>query len=149
MRAEADSRVVNRLVSVLFDLGSGQSTAPAAATAVATLPVAAPATPTPPAGVAAPAAPAAAPRPAAPASEAAWIDSALCTSCDECVRKFPSIFVYNGNKQAVFKNPRGGSFRDLVVAAESCTAKIIHPGTPWDANEPDLARSLERARPFA
>lgn len=147
VRAEADSRVVNRLVSVLFDLGSGQSIPlPAAATAVVTPPVTAQVAP---AGAAAPAAPAAAPRPAAPVSEAAWIDSALCTSCDECVRKFPSIFVYNGNKQAVFKNPRGGSFRDLVVAAESCTAKVIHPGTPWDANEPDLARSLERARPFA
>lgn len=147
VRAEADSRVVNRLVSVLFDLGSGQAIPlpAAAATAVAAPPVAAPAAPAAPAGAAAPAV---APRPAAPASEAAWIDSALCTSCDECVRKFPSIFVYNGNKQAVFKNPRGGSFRDLVVAAESCTAKVIHPGTPWDANEPDLARSLERARPF-
>ena len=72
-----------------------------------------------------------------------------CTSCDECVRKSPGIFAYNGNKQAFVKNPRGGSFKELVVAAEACTAKIIHPGTPWDKNEPDLALLVERAKRFA
>jgi pyruvate-ferredoxin/flavodoxin oxidoreductase len=65
------------------------------------------------------------------------------------VRKSPGIFAYNGNKQAFVKNPRGGSFKELVVAAEACTAKIIHPGTPWDKNEPDLALLVERAKRFA
>jgi pyruvate-ferredoxin/flavodoxin oxidoreductase len=73
----------------------------------------------------------------------------MCTSCDECTRKFPAIFAYNGDKQAFVKNARGGSFRDLVLAAEACTAKIIHPGTPWDPSEPELAAWVERARKFA
>jgi len=58
----------------------------------------------------------------------AWVDSALCTSCDECVRKYPSLFVYNGDKLATVKDSRGGSFRDLVRAAEACAARVIHPG---------------------
>jgi pyruvate-ferredoxin/flavodoxin oxidoreductase len=91
---------------------------------------------------------AAAPPAAVAAEEEAWVDTALCTSCDECTRKAPGIFAYNGNKQAFVKNPRGGRFRDLVEAAEKCTAKIIHPGTPWDPGEPDLAGWVERARKF-
>ena len=90
--------------------------------------------------------------PAAPASdvaEEAWVDTVLCTSCDECTRKFPGIFAYNADKQAFVKNPRGGSFRDLVLAAEVCTAKIIHPGTPWNPAEPDLESSRARASVFA
>jgi pyruvate-ferredoxin/flavodoxin oxidoreductase len=79
----------------------------------------------------------------------AWVDTALCTSCDECTRKYPGIFVYNSNKQAYIKNARGGSFKDLVAAAELCTAKIIHPGTPWNPSEPDLDNLRERARRFA
>ena len=65
------------------------------------------------------------------------------------IRKSPGIFAYNENKQAFVKNPRGGSFRDLVAAAESCTAKIIHPGLPWNSAEPDLEGLRERARAFA
>ncbi len=96
-----------------------------------------------------PAAVAAAAPVAAGAAEEAWIDTALCTSCDECIRKSPGIFAYNADKQAFIKNPRGGSYRDLVVAAESCTARIIHPGTPWNPAEPDLESLRERARAFA
>jgi len=91
---------------------------------------------------------AAAPAPAQDEAEEAWVDTAMCTSCDECVRKFPAVFVYNGDKQAIVKNARGGSFRDLVMAAEKCTAKVIHPGAPWNPSEPDLAAWVERARPF-
>ena len=76
-------------------------------------------------------------------------DTVLCTSCDECIRKSPGIFAYNADKQAFVKNPRGGSFRDLVIAAEACTAKIIHPGLPWNSAEPDLEGLRERARAFA
>jgi pyruvate-ferredoxin/flavodoxin oxidoreductase len=65
------------------------------------------------------------------------------------VRKYPAIFIYNGDKQAIVKNARGGTFRDLVLAAEKCTARVIHPGAPWNAAEPDLAAWVERARPFA
>ncbi len=153
-RAGADQRAVDQLVSILFELGptlapaqdarpKSPAAAPAAAaTAATTVP---PATAGSPQSAAVPAVP----PPAAGAAEEAWIDTALCTSCDECIRKSPAIFAYNGDKQAFIKNPRGGSFRDLVVAAESCTAKIIHPGAPWNPAESDLESLRERARAFA
>lgn len=78
----------------------------------------------------------------------AWIDSPQCTSCNECVDNFPQIFSYNDDKQAFVASPRGGSYADLVRAAERCPVSIIHPGTPWDKSDPDLAALSERARPF-
>jgi pyruvate-ferredoxin/flavodoxin oxidoreductase len=99
---------------------------------------------------AAPAVAAAAPAAAAPAADAAepWIETELCTSCDECTRLNPKMFAYNADKQAYIKDPRGGTFKDLVVAAERCTARIIHPGTPLDPNESGLAALIERAEAF-
>jgi 4Fe-4S single cluster domain of Ferredoxin I len=153
LRAEADAGAVDRIVAALFEvepeLGSGappapRSGRPPASAAVASGPPAAGA----PAPAAAPAT-AAPPAAAAESAEEAWVDTAMCTSCDECTRKFPAIFAYNGDKQAFVKNARGGAFRDLVLAAEACTAKIIHPGTPWDPSEPELAAWVERARKFA
>lgn len=78
----------------------------------------------------------------------AWIDTPLCTSCSECVDNFPQIFSYNEDKQAFVASPRGGLYVDLVRAAERCPVSIIHPGTPWDKSDPDLAELIERARPF-
>lgn len=156
-RAGADQRAVDQLVTILFELGPtlapAQDARPGPATEVAAAEMTAATARSPEsAAVAAPsasaAATAAAPA-AAGAAEEAWIDTALCTSCDECIRKSPGIFAYNADKQAFIKNPRGGSFRDLVVAAESCTAKIIHPGTPWNPAESDLESLRERARAFA
>lgn len=150
--AEADVAAVDRLVAALFEVEpeGGRTTAtrprPARAGAAAA-PGAAAALPES-AAPAASASAAAAPAPAQDEAEEAWVDTAMCTSCDECVRKFPAVFVYNGDKQAIVKNARGGSFRDLVMAAEKCTAKVIHPGAPWNPSEPDLAAWVERARPF-
>lgn len=156
-RAGADQRAVDQLVSILFELGptlaAAQDAPPRAASARPGA-AASPAT----AGNAESAAVAASPAVAAVAAvapvasgaaEEAWIDTALCTSCDECIRKSPGIFAYNADKQAFIKNPRGGTYRDLVVAAESCTARIIHPGTPWNPAESDLESLRERARAFA
>ncbi len=144
LRGEGDAAAIDRLVAALFEVEPQVSSAPPRAprAAAGAGPAAAPAAAPPIAAVAVAAAP------AAEAAEA-WIDTALCTSCDECVRKSPGIFAYNGDKQAFVKNPRGGTFKDLVVAAEVCTAKIIHPGTPWNPGEPDLALLVERARRFA
>jgi pyruvate-ferredoxin/flavodoxin oxidoreductase len=55
------------------------------------------------------------------------------------------MFAYNENKQAYIKDPRAGTFKNLVQAAERCTARIIHPGTPLDAGEVDVERWIERA----
>jgi pyruvate-ferredoxin/flavodoxin oxidoreductase len=58
------------------------------------------------------------------------------------------MFAYDENKQAYIKDPRAGTFQELVRAAERCTAKIIHPGTPLDPSEPDLEQWIARAQPF-
>jgi pyruvate-ferredoxin/flavodoxin oxidoreductase len=98
----------------------------------------------------APAAPAAAPAPVAngDAPSTAWIETAMCTSCDECTRINNRIFAYNENKQAIIKNPKGGPYRDIVKAAEKCTAQIIHPGLPQDPTEKDLDKLIKRAAKY-
>jgi pyruvate-ferredoxin/flavodoxin oxidoreductase len=81
-------------------------------------------------------------------SDLPWIETKLCTACDECTRINKRIFVYNKDKQAVIKNPRGGPFRDIVKAAEKCSAAIIHPGKPQDPNEKNLAKWIKRAEKY-
>lgn len=92
------------------------------------------------------------PLPASAATEGAtdepWIETKLCTACDECTRINKRIFAYNKDKQAVIKNPRGGPFRDLVKAAEKCSAGAIHPGKPHDPTEKDLAKWVKRAEKY-
>jgi pyruvate-ferredoxin/flavodoxin oxidoreductase len=92
---------------------------------------------------------------AAPEAEAAaaatggpTIDLELCTTCDECTNINNQMFVYNENKQAYIKDVSAGTFKELVMAAERCTALIIHPGAPQDPTEPDLEKWIERAAPF-
>jgi pyruvate-ferredoxin/flavodoxin oxidoreductase len=99
------------------------------------------------------AAPAAAPQgAAAPAVVgeymAPWIDSAECTACDECMKINPNIFVYNDQKKAVIKDPEGGPYKDLVKAAERCTARVIHPGLPRDRSEKGIDKLIERAKKY-
>ena len=36
-----------------------------------------------------------------------------------------------------------------VLAAEKCTARIIHPGTPLNPKEKNLEKWLKRAEPFS
>ena len=79
---------------------------------------------------------------------APWIDSEDCTACDECTLLNPNIFEYNDKKQAVIKNQAGGPYRDLVKAAERCTAQIIHPGLPRDRAEKDIEQWIERGKKF-
>ena len=79
---------------------------------------------------------------------APWIDTPQCTSCDECVRLNPKIFVYNDQKKAIIKNPQGGPYKDLVKAAERCTAQVIHPGLPKDRSEKDIDKWIARAEKY-
>ena len=137
---------------------SRQAAAAAAAPAAAAASAPAPAPVSAPAASPAPATPATAPAPAtngaAPAAagtaatDEPWIETELCTSCDECTRLNPKMFAYNANKQAYIKDPLAGTYKDLVVAAERCTARIIHPGTPLDPSEPGLEALIRRAEPF-
>ena len=88
---------------------------------------------------------------AAPASGtgmAPWIDTAECTSCDECIKINPQIFAYDENDKAYIKDAAGGPFRDLVKAAERCTAQVIHPGLPRDPSEKDAEKWIRRAEKY-
>ncbi|MFT7512484.1 MAG: pyruvate-ferredoxin/flavodoxin oxidoreductase [Candidatus Omnitrophota bacterium] len=98
--------------------------------------------------------PASEPTTVAPAAEggaaengymAPWIDTDDCTSCDECTNLNPEIFQYNDAKKAVIQNSEGGPYADLVKAAEKCTARIIHPGLPKDAQSPEQQKWIKRA----
>ncbi|MCW8949627.1 MAG: ferredoxin, partial [Sedimenticola sp.] len=80
--------------------------------------------------------------------EPVWIETPECTTCDECVEIAPGIFKYNDDKMAVVVNPKGGSYKDIVKAAEKCTAGCLHPGTPWDQNEKDLDKLIKRAAKY-
>jgi pyruvate-ferredoxin/flavodoxin oxidoreductase len=79
---------------------------------------------------------------------APWIDTEECTECDECILINGDIFEYNANKQAIIKNPDGGPYRDLVKAAEKCTAEIIHPGLPRDRSPKDIAKWIKRGEKY-
>ncbi|MBZ0273642.1 ferredoxin, partial [bacterium] len=59
-----------------------------------------------------------------------YIDSFLCTSCNECIGINPQMFQYNGNKQAFLADASKGTFDELVRAAEKCPARCIHPAKP-------------------
>lgn len=81
-------------------------------------------------------------------AEDPWIDTMLCTSCNDCMKVNPLLFLYNEEKQAYLGDPGKGTFRQLVEAAEICPAKCIHPGSPLNPDEPGLEELLERAAPF-
>ena len=77
-----------------------------------------------------------------------WVDTMLCTSCNDCLNLNPLLFVYNENKQAELGDMNAGTFAQLVEAAEICPAKCIHPGQPVNADEPGLEDLVKRAAPF-
>ena len=128
VRAEFAQSLAARLLEMAASGGLvGNGTPLTASTTVAALP------------------PASAPETANGDYTAPWIDSAQCTSCDECIGINPKIFAYDDSKHAFVKNPKGGPYKDLVRAAEKCTAQVIHPGTPFDPKEKDLDRLTKRA----
>jgi len=130
--AEVRREVVGQLAAGLMQMVGG---APGGAVAVA-------------ASVAAPtAAPAAGTAPAGDAM-APWIDTPQCTSCDECIKINDKIFVYGPDKKAVIRDAAAGPYRDLVKAAERCTARVIHPGLPRDRSEKDIAKWIQRGQKF-
>jgi hypothetical protein len=106
-------------------------------------------------------APAAAPAPAAatptaadPAEEPqrspdeAYIETARCSTCNECTQLNNKMFAYDGNQQAYIADVNAGTYAQLVEAAENCQVAVIHPGKPRNPDEPGLAELLKRAEPF-
>jgi ferredoxin len=81
-------------------------------------------------------------------SDDPYIETARCTSCNECTQINDKMFGYDSNKQASIINPDAGTYRQLVEAAENCQISIIHPGKPRNPNEPGLDELMKRAEPF-
>ena len=104
--------------------------------------------------VTAPAAPAAPAAPSVASSDddsldiEAYVESLRCTTCNECTNLNSRMFAYNADKQAYIKDRKAGTFAQLVQAAEKCPVSAIHPGTPLNPKEKDLAKWIERAKPF-
>ena len=96
--------------------------------------------------------PAVDPEPAEPEAavspDAPSIETARCTTCNECTQINNKMFVYDDNKQAYIADLDAGTYRQMVEAAESCQVSIIHPGKPWNTQEPNLDELIERAELF-
>ena len=80
--------------------------------------------------------------------DVAYIETLRCSSCNECTLANPKMFAYDQNKQAYIADLKAGTYRQLVEAAESCQVSVIHPGKPWNPDEPGLDELIERAKPF-
>jgi ferredoxin len=146
VRREGAHESMQRLAEVLMS-GDGVAAATfAAAPSVA----AAPAAPAVEVGVAAEPAPAE----EAPEEEEAlsfaepYIDTVLCTSCNECTDLNGQLFLYNADKQASIGDPKAGTFAELVKAAELCPARCIHPGKPRSDDSTATPELIDRAAPF-
>ena len=83
---------------------------------------------------------------AAPAD--AYIDSDLCTSCNDCMKINSRMFVYNADKQAYISEAGAGTFSELVKAAESCPGRCIHPGVPRPGDRTATPQLIARAARF-
>jgi ferredoxin len=109
-----------------------------------------------PAAPAAVAAPAAAATPVVAAAEEPqhapgepYIETARCSSCNECIQLNPRMFAYDANQQAYIADLGAGSYAQLVEAAENCQVAVIHPGQPRSKDEPGLQEWVKRAEAFA
>ena len=78
----------------------------------------------------------------------AYIETARCSTCNECTTLNNKMFAYDGNKQAYIADINAGTYAQLVEAAESCQVSVIHPGKPRNPKEPGLEELLKRAEPF-
>jgi hypothetical protein len=78
----------------------------------------------------------------------AYIETARCSTCNECTQLNAKMFAYDANKQAYIADINAGTYAQLVEAAESCQVSIIHPGKPRNPKEPGLEELQKRAEPF-
>ncbi|MCB1830415.1 MAG: ferredoxin [Gammaproteobacteria bacterium] len=149
VRTEAAGEAMQRLTDMLLGLDAGTLPYPAA-----TVPAKRPAAAEPPkAGTDATTAaeekqPAPAEIEAGLSFDEPWIDTPLCTSCNDCLKVNALLFIYNEEKQALLGDPKKGTYAQLVQAAELCPAKCIHPGMPLNPDEPGLDALIQRAAPF-
>ncbi len=81
-------------------------------------------------------------------SDEPWIETPLCTSCNECTDINNRLFKYNADKMAFVADPKAGTFAEIVEAAEKCPVKVIHPGKPLNPDEPGLDALIKIAEKF-
>jgi len=79
----------------------------------------------------------------------AYIDSFMCTTCNECTNMNPAMFVYNADKQAELADLTAGTYEQLVKAAEICPATCIHPGKPRAGDATATPDVVARAAAFS
>ncbi|MGC1457634.1 MAG: ferredoxin, partial [Steroidobacteraceae bacterium] len=103
---------------------------------------------TAPAGASAAAVPAAAEVEPERSPDEAYIETARCSTCNECVQLNGKMFAYDANKQAYIADVNAGTYAQLVEAAENCQVSIIHPGKPRNPKEPGLEELQKRAEAF-
>jgi ferredoxin len=77
-----------------------------------------------------------------------WLDTPLCTTCNECTNLNPLLFQYNEDKQAFLADAAAGTFAELVKAAELCPARCIHPGRPRADDRTATPELVERGSAF-
>jgi hypothetical protein len=80
--------------------------------------------------------------------DVSYIETVRCSTCNECTDRNNKMFKYNENKQAYIADLEAGTYRQMVEAAEVCKLAIIHPGKPWNPDEPNLEELMKRAAPF-
>jgi len=145
-RGDGAREAMQRLAATLLDRDPLAAAAPAAFPA-APRPATAPAEPSP--AEAAAAAPAAAEEEEPePSFDDPYIDTPLCTSCNECTNINNRLFNYDGNKQAFIADPNAGTFAELVKAAGLCPARCIHPGKPRSGDTTATPELIARAAEF-
>jgi len=146
IREGSGQEALERLVNVLMDIEAAPDTVPSATTP-ATMSAS-------PATDQAPAAEAEAVEAPEPEEEESvsfdepYIDSVLCTTCNECTDLNSKLFHYNENKQAEITDASAGTFAQLVKAAEKCPARCIHPGKPRAGDQTATDALKERAAKF-
>jgi len=150
VRAETAGEALGRLADALvgLDLSAAVPAATSAPVAATAAPAAAPVAEAAPEVAAAE--PEAAPEPEEEevSFDDPWIETILCTSCNDCINLNPLMFVYDDNKQAYIADATAGTYAQLVESAEFCPAKCIHPGKPLNPDEPDLDDLIKRAEAF-
>lgn len=92
--------------------------------------------------------PEAPPAPVPASGDEAYIETARCSTCNECIQINDRMFAYDANRQARIADVTAGTYRELVEAAEGCQVSVIHPGKPRNPDEPGLDELIERAQPF-
>lgn len=110
--------------------------------------IAPPATVAPTAAAATPATATPAEQEAERSPDEAYIETARCSTCNECTQINNKMFAYDDNKQAYIADVSAGTYAQLVEAAENCQVSIIHPGKPRNPNEAGLEELMKRAEVF-